>query len=406
MKQWTSLIGAACAALAFACSSSEDNNDAGVAADAGGGNPDATENADAAITDLGRADTGIPRPDAGADAGTYYCATEGQIAVGRTEVAAGESSAPAIHEDNSPADLSCIATSIDPLPFSVPIFMRGCFTTAGTGLTEAELDQLEVAVFPASVAGVEVDPSYDFVTGLDHDAEHRQEVNWDFDTSVAENVCPSRVQIQIGFNASGSASLQSEVEYVVRIRTSSAAVSQVVPTTYYFGLVVRNDNIAGAPLELDLCNTQQCFLRHNFNVVRASDLTAITTAATTPVPGAANLRDGLGAGYAMIETYDCADLPIANAVAGTNPSALNDLYVAADATPAFNATESSALGLYIGAGFPGQAATASTAIDVVGAIGAKRDMTCTEELGGRTFTVFPDSLSVIRSGPETVLHGD
>lgn len=406
MKQWTSWIGAACAVFAFACSSSEDNNDAGVAADAGGGNPDATENADATITDLGRADTGIPRPDAGADAGAYYCTTAGQIAVGRTEVNTGESSAPATHADDSPADLSCLATSVEPLPFGVPIFIRGCFNTAGTGLTQAELDQIEVAVFPASVAGVEVDPSYDFVTGADHEPNRRLGVGWDFDTSVAENVCPSRVQLQIGFNASGAASLQSEAEYIVRVRTASAAPALVVPTTYYMGLIVRNVNIAGAPIELDLCNTQQCFLRHNFNAIRASELTAITAAAAAPVPGAANLRDGLGAGYAMIETHDCADLAMAHAVAGTNPSPLNDLYIAADGSPDFAATETSGFGLYLGAGFPGQSATASTAIDVVGAVGAARDETCTEELGGRAFTVFADSVSVLRSGPETVLHGE
>jgi hypothetical protein len=37
-------------------------------------------------------------------------------------------------------------------------------------------------------------------------------------------------------------------------------------------------------------------------------------------------------------------------------------------------------------------------------VGANRDGTCTEEFGGITFPVFPDSLTFVRTSRETVIH--
>lgn len=402
MKQWTLVLGAMIAAASFACSDSNSNDSGGGGADAGGFT-DAVEQNDATV-DAGRVDTGIPRTDSGVvDGGEHFCATGDRITVEGAEVVVGMASTPAQRADNSNADLSCIDDPPTQDIFSAPIYMRGCFTATGDMLTPEEISKLRIDVFVArDVAMNATDPSYDFVTGRDRDPGARQQVEANFDPNVSPTLCPSHLQVDIGFDAPGQA-LGSEVEYIVRVRTSTGAATPVIVPTYFFGVIVRNDQIVGAPLDLQNCTSQQCSLRFDFNVVRATDLATAIAAAQNPIPGSADLTDGLGSGYGMIQTFDCTHLPIAHAVAGFNPAPLNDGYI--DNGVNYNATESTGEGLYVAVGFPGQAATASTAIQVVGAIGAKRDDTCTEEFGGRKLTIFPDSISVIRSSAETVLHG-
>jgi hypothetical protein len=362
---------------------------------------DAADDYDGGI-DAGRPDSGLLRPEAGVDAGVHHCTTGDNINFSGAEIAVGAASTQALNPQEGVSDLSCLDVEPDDLEFQVAIFIRGCVTPIGAALTRANLDSLEVAVFRARDGNTMVDPSFDAVSGSDHRPDQKIDVGASFDSTIATSVCASGVQLEIGFNETGTV-LRSEEEYIVRIRTATAAPQQVAPPTYYFGVIGRNDNLGGAPLELDLCSASQCYLRHNFVLPTTSALSAAITAAPTPVPGSANLRDGLGAGYGIVEANDCDGIPMTHAVAGFNPAPINDGYVGDMVNAA--ATETTDRGLYIGLGFPGQAATASTAIQVAAAVGAKRDDSCTEEFAGSVIVVFPDSVSVYRSSSQTVLHG-
>lgn len=362
---------------------------------------DAADEFDAGV-DAGRPDRGVMINDAGSDAGVHYCTTANAVDVDGTNVIVGEASTPALTPSEAAAELSCLDDGPDPLDFDVTIFLRGCFTPIGAALTEAQLEDLEVDVFEATnrVSGLPNDPGFDAVTGQNRGTPVG--VTHFFDPTIATSVCASGVQLEIGFNATDPA-LVSETNYIVRVRTASSAAAQVIPPTYYFGVLARNEGLGGAPLKLDTCTASQCYLRYNFVAATTAALTTAISAAPTAIPGSANLRDGLGSGYGLIEAHDCNATPMKHAVAGFNPAGLNDGYVGD--TINLGATETTERGLYFALGFPGQTATASTALEVTAAVGVARDDLCTEEYAGGTITVFPDSVSVFRSSDQTVLHG-
>jgi hypothetical protein len=392
-----------------ACSSSN-NGDASTAGDAGASGEDAapatdsgTGSADAAPRDVGpRSDGGMEITDA-----SYYCAVNNEVQVGQTQVAITPATDPATTM-GSASNTACIDQPPTMGAFTAPIFIRGCINVlapSGTMTTQSDIDVLDVAVFFAKDpnTGDPVDPSWDRATGMDKTSNARIPVHFTVDTNIAMSTCASRLQLTIGFQPGLTNSLQSETEYIVRTRTATTAgmMQNVWAPTYYYDIIVRNNKVTGRT-DLSTCTPNVCFLRHNFNLIRTAGLRAFANAVQTP--GGDNFADGMGAGYALLEAYDCGDLPMKNAVAGVSPSALGKGYLDATGMLDTSAMASSDLGLFMALGFMGQDASSTAPIETTAAFGIKRDAMCTEEFGGRKLEVFPDSVSILRSSQEIVLH--
>jgi hypothetical protein len=377
--------------IAFACGSSGGN-------DGGMNGTDAGPSMDAMASDTGTPDSGAhdtgPRPDSGVDAGTmHYCAVNSEIQVQNTSVMIPHATAP-VTTNGGASNVACIDQPAQMGAFTAPIYIRGCLNVIGAATATAAIQTLDVAVFHAKTSsGAIVDPSWDRATGRDRSPANRIPVHFTVDTNIAVTACASRLQLTIGFQSLLANALESETEYVIRARTATTSAANAWATTYYYGIIVRNDNVAGAGGQLASCTPNVCFLRHNFNILPSATLAALTQAANTPQTAA----------YAMLETYDCSDLPMKNAVAGFSPTPLAAGYI--DANGTLSSTQMSTFddGLFIALGFMGQD-TSKTAT-VTGAIGIERDATCTEEFSGRAFNVFPRSISVLRSSNEIVLHG-
>jgi hypothetical protein len=389
-------------ALNVACSD-DGGNDAGVTTDSGNPGRDA-EATDSGPDGGGLPDSG-PRADVGPVDGGHFCTTGGEVSVNDVDVRVGEASMPGKTPTGMFSDVACRRPTAG--AFNDAIFLRGCVTFLGDAPTQAERMQLEsnptleIALFPArDQGGNPVDPSFDFTTGADRSPSEKLELEVDFDTSVSAAVCPSQVQVDIGFDAPTTNAISTEVEYILRVR-SSTATGDLWATMYYFGVIARNDSITR--IGGGECTAQTCFSRLNFTVARRSALQMLAQQQATPIPGANNLSDGLGSGYSLVEALDCDNTPIRYAVAGFAPAPLNDGYFSGTTfDPA--AMETGAEGMYMALGFPGQAATSSMAIDAVAAVGVQRDPTCTEEFAGQMIQIYPDSISVLRTGRENVLH--
>ncbi len=351
---------------------------------------------DTGVPDTGPHDTG-PRPDSGADAGTvHYCAINSEIEVQNTPVMIARAATP-VTTNGAPSNVACIDQPAQMGGFTVPIYIRGCLDViapANATTSTAAIHALDIAVFHAKTSsGATVDPSWDRTTGEDRSPMSRVPVHFTVDTNIAATACPSRLQLTIGFQTLLANALQSETEYIVRARTATTSATDYWATTYYYDIIVRNDNVAGSGGQLANCTPNVCFLRHNFNILPRSTLAALTQAANTPQTAA----------YAMLETYDCSDLPMKNAVAGFSPAPLTAGYLDASGTLSSTAAATFNDGVFLALGFTGQDTTKTAT--VTGAIGVERDATCTEEFGGRAFNVFPRSISVLRSSAEIVLHG-
>lgn len=392
------------AAVVAACDDSGGNADGGAGpADSGVAPAMDAEVADAGRADMGIRDVGIR--DATVPDASAFCAVNDRIAVGQTQVQVGSASMPARSPSGSAASTGCIDRRPTMGEFAVTLYLSGCLNIVGGGgaPTQGELNALEMSIFPEKDAlGEKVDPSYDFVTGADRAPNERLELPLVIDTQVAPAVCASGMQYTLGFDVPASNALFSETFYVVRTRTATGAAA-VWMTQYHTGIIARNDQVRGAAL--DRCTTMSCFLRRNLSLVRTAVVTSLVQNAQMPVPGGANLGDGRGTGYALVEANDCGDAPVHYAVAGFSPEPLNKGYFLSSGFDPL-ATESDPLGLFAAIGFPGQSATSSAALPVTAAVGLSSTGACTEEFGGGVIDVYPDSITAFRSGRETTLHGN
>ena len=115
--------------------------------------------------------------------------------------------------------------------------------------------------------------------------------------------------------------MQAETPYVLRIRsvqTSTPAWADM----YHYGFIRRNDEVSVTPA----CGINEARvpgIRYTFPLVHRSLLTNAIGAAGAPVPGSANLDDGLGSGYGLLEARDCSlggGVAMENATLGIVPA--------------------------------------------------------------------------------------
>jgi hypothetical protein len=339
---------------------------------------------------------------------TRYCAINNEIDVAGTNVAITPVTSQPTSAGNAAA-VSCIDQPPMMFNFTAPIYIRGCMTAVGSTINDSDVNtnranpSINVAIFSAKTATGAVDPSFDPATGLDRQPSQRLPVGFSIDHVPVTASCMSGYQLSIGFGVALDKAIQSQTDYIIRV-TSTSAASQIWAATYYYGVHVPNDDVilTGAAT-LGECDATKCRMLKNFNVFKSATLSQWVSQAVTPVPGATNLADGKGAGYGVIETYSCADLPMKNAVAGFSPVPLNAGYTSAGAFMS-SLMASTDDGLFVALGFMGQTANDTASTSVTGAVGINRGGSCTEEFGGEAVRVFPDSISVIRSGKTTVLH--
>jgi hypothetical protein len=396
------------AAAAPGCSGETTSADAGVAADAGAA-PDAGEVAPDGGT---RPDAG-PRPDAGDEArdGGHYCAAGDEVQVDGRGVTVDRAATVPVGAGGDPAALGCIDNPRPEMPvggFVAAYCITECVEFLGHTPTAAEVAALELSAFPQDLEDGElVDPSFDPLTFAERSPRALTGIGARFVESD-RNRCPSGWQVEAGFLTLGAESFETERPYVLRVRTASAsdAVDAWV-TTYHFDFIRRNDQVptAGNP-----CGTDEARIpsrSFTFPVVSRRLLEQAIGASSAPIPGADDLEDGFGNGFAMFEMRECSGatgVPMSHATAGTLPAPLASFYP----TTAFAfdraRRESDASGRYLALGFTGTASTASAGMLVHGAVGVTRDGTCTEEFGGITFPVFPDALTFVRTSRETVIH--
>lgn len=387
------LLGAALA-VQVGCSSEDGPADTGTG--------DSGVHPDAVVID--EPDTGVMPRDGGlrdaapAPDAAMYCTTNDEVRVGGVEVAVGAASAQTVAGGGRP-DILCQRPT--PGTFNDPMFVRGCLEVIGGAPSPAELAALDIAVFPATdLAGAPVDPTFDPDTGADRQPNERVETTFDIDTNVPASACASQVQVEIGFDAPSANALLTEREYTIRVRTASAAGS-IWATHYLTGTIGRNDNISR--IGGGECSTQNCYFRVNLTLLRQSTLTAFVNGAGAAIPGATNLDDGLGAGYAVLELDDCNGNRMTHAVAGAAPAPLADGYVSGSMLDTA-AVDSTADALYVALGFTGMTANTTAGQEVTIAVGADRSGACTEEFAGTPITVYPDAITVLQISREHALR--
>lgn len=401
--RWTLLFAGALALGVTACSSDDGGEDAG--ADAG---VDSGVSFDATVVDSGTPDAGFPDSGPAPDAG-HYCTMNGEVDVDGTGVPVADVSQTPVTVSNltgteMPAVLSCIDDPpSDNPPFINELCFAECVSFMGASPTQAEIDALEVTVFAQTMGGQPVDPSYDYVTGADRQPEARTGAGFDFVQNSQD--CDSGWQLEIGYSNLGQV-LAAETRYIVRVRTATTANADW-PTVYMYNFIRRNDEVEDANCGNDEPRTAG--RRFEFPIVPASLLSSAVTAAGGNVVGADDLGDGLGSGHAILEARDCAGgsgLTMEHVTGGFDTANAGAFYVGDDYSVSATPTETGALGLLLAVGFDGNTATSSSTIDVVAAVGASTDGTCTEEFGGIRMPVFSDGVTFVRMNRETVLHED
>jgi hypothetical protein len=366
---------------------------------------------DSGVFDTGRPDSGI-RPDSGdvdtgvPDTGVDNCLPNNTVDVDGTGVRVDEATTPPTSSGGGVAVLSCNRTP--PPAFITDYCLVECVTFLGYTPSQAEVDELEFAAYALedqTMNPTGADPTYDPVTGIDNDPTARAGIA-SIVAAPPGSQCDSGYQLEIGFTAgpgAGSESFRSEIRYVVRVRSTTAAPSWV--DTYHYDFVRRNDQV---PMTSN-CGVDETRIpsrAFEFPVIHTSILEDAIAGAGAPVPGSADLFDGRGTGYVVIEARDCAGgggNPMTNATVGTTPMPISDVYPSD--TFALNRTElyTARPGLWFGVGFDAFTATSSLSMDVVGAVGVTSDGMCTEAFGGVSFPVWPDAVTYIRFNRETIL---
>lgn len=393
-------------AVAFfpGCSGDEDDDNSGM--DTG-----VTDTGDAGITDTGRPDTGT-RPDSGTtdtgvmDAGNDTCLPNNMVDVDGTSVTVDEATTEPVTAEGADAVLTC--RRAPPPQFSNDYCLVECLDFLGYTPTQAELDQLEFAVFPLEdISGnpTGVDPTYSSTTGADKDPNLRLDLGYRVVSQSTD--CDSGYHVELGFTAgigAGSESFASEIRYVVRVRAVQTSTPAWVDT-YHYGFVRRNDQVPQVPN----CGVDEKRVPGRafvFPVIHDSVVEELVAGAGAAVPGSADLHDNLGTGYAALEARDCSGsngAKMLSATAGTTPTPIADVYpgddYALDRTDLFT----SATGLWLAVGYDEMTATSSTPMDVAAAMGVTSDGTCTEAHGGTTVPVWPDAVTYVRFSRETTL---
>lgn len=387
------------ASMAIACGDGDNGDpDAGVTpADSGQIGQDAF-----VLPDVPNPDA-APRADTGPSDAGHFCVMNDQVEIEGTNVSVD----PATAETENPAtgQASVLNSCIDRRPTQVigaPLRYRGCLRFVGGAPTQQELDQLEITVFrELDGNGDRIDPSYDRQTGQDRAAAQRIATDV-LKVAVDPQVCPSGWQLLLGANSLGANGLVTDLAYVIRFRTSTTSGANTWLDTYYFGMDIRADQLEAGSSPTDICTPQTCSGRFDAVVFRQSGVSALITASGANIPGAADLTDGEGSGHALLQTFDCQDLPMEGAGGGFEPAPTAASYLTGGYGWSSASTNTSSAAALLGLGFTGTSSTAG--INVRGAVTVNRDGTCSEQFAGRAVMVFPDAISVVRSARDNTIN--
>lgn len=348
--------------------------------------------------DVGFRDTG-PRPDAG-----HYCAMNDQVTVDGMAVPVDPATEVASLTVGS-ASLSCIDSELPNLGFAFGYCITQCLNFFGYTPTAEEVEGLEFAAFPLTNNDEPVDPSFDYQTYRDREPQSLLPIG--FRTlPVESNECSSGWKVELGYSNLGPDTFESDLLYVIRVRSSSTAAA--FATTYLYRQIRRNDQTNNSVA----CRTEEERIpdvKLTFPVIPATLIDEAVQAGGAAVPGSDDLFDGLGTGYAMVEVRDCSGGSgslTTGATSGTLPAPVASFYPTEDLMLGTE-RQTSGSGLYFAVGFPGLTATSSGSTDVRVGVGVNRNPgTCTEEYGGITMPIFSDGVTFVRANRETVIHND
>ena len=353
--------------------------------------------------------------DAGEDAGTrdlgptdtgYYCVGEdGTEEVAGEPVVVPEAEAAPTTAGGSTPSTSCIDRRVTPFGRFRAVCFTQCADFLGFEPTAAQIEAIEIDVFDAEPReGLPpVDPSFDPVTGDERSPDRRLDAGARIVPSDG-NTCPSGYQVEMGFLSEGG-EIPSQTRHVFRIRDRSSE-APVWATTYVWDFIRQNEQLdqLGTDCSAGVGDARIPERGNAFTVVPAALLDAAAETGQVEVPGADDLFDGSGAGYAMVETRDCSSVGAltAHLTVGLRPAALAGGYLTADG--AWISTSSRAgttdRGLYLGLG----AAPLSGATETRAAVGVDRAGACTETLYGKAFSMFPDAVTFVRMDREATIQ--
>lgn len=390
------LASATLALSLTACSSEESPPDSGVAP------ADATSVADmgvAMLPEAGRPDAQA-RPDAGTMDAAVACIDDGTMTVDGTEVMVGPAGMYPVSRLGSQAVLTCRGRR-PTLNIGAPVRAQGCVEFVGGRATLADLDRLEVAVFYALDPDTNqpTDPTIDHTTGLDRSPNARIRPDVVFTQEPA--VCPNGLRMVIGREAEGPDTIRTDLEYVIRTRSSSVGTAgePLFVDQYHWGLTIRSDTIDGA--SADRCSPTTCSGRIDLVLARRAALRSIAGQTGATINGLADLDDHVGSGHLMVQTQDCTGLTMSNVSAGFTPAAAARSYLTAGYGYSNMATTTSTAGILLGLGFTGTTSVAPRLVTVGAALSV--DGACTEAYAGRAVPVYPDAVSLVRLGRENTI---
>lgn len=379
----------------FACSGDDPTPPTTVVPDLGVADFDAAFLPDLGFFDGGSGDAG-PEADAGS-----ACTMNGISMIEGVPVELGDPRGPPENPSGNPSITTCLGQPlIDTTNFQNNYCPVECIETFGVALTEGVVGALDVAVFPEQIGGSDVDPTFDVARGVDRQADARLPVGFRIVESDPA-ACESGYQLELGFLDLGAQSLLAKERYIVRVRSTSVAVDW--PTTYHWGFVRRNDAVpVVSPCASNALRTpdpQIAFPIFPPNII----LDGVSLA--TDVVGTDSFADGLGMGHAVIETRDCDrnGILMARATAGFFPEPAGAFYLGLNDQLAPASRETTAQGVYLGVGFPGNTATSSATGSTTAGVAVSVNGMCTEAFGGATIPIFPDGVTYFRSGREVTL---
>ncbi|MFO0728993.1 MAG: hypothetical protein U1E65_34760 [Myxococcota bacterium] len=385
-----SVLAFAAAVFAVGCGGGDSGADAGVGRDA-------FEPVDLGIvvdTDAGFIDA-QPRVDAGPRDAGHYCVENMHIPAGNMSVAVASTTITPTNPQDNRSSMTCIGVRPN-LNIGAPVRFRGCASFIGSTPTQAQLDELQIAVFPAQLNGQPVDPTYDPRTGADRTPAAR--IHPSIHKAFSGN-CEHGVEIEIGRDSVGQNGLVTDVAYTLRVSSSSVAGNTWMDA-YHFNVTVRSDGLENGSAGTDRCTPQTCSGRVNLILVKKAGF--VDLAAHAGLNNLGSLDDHSGPGHAIIQANDCLDIPMRSALAGFNPVPAETNYLTGGLTISSpRATATSTSGALVGFGF---AETSSvTPVSVGMAVALSRDGACTEAFGSVVVPVYSDAISFVRSGRETTL---
>ena len=377
------------------CSSDDELDGGPRGLDTGAGDFDAGFEPDLGFYDGGRPDVG-PIPDAGS-----LCTINGTTLVDGISVPLSNPRGPPENRNGNPSITRCIGRPfVDTTNFVNSYCPVECIDTFGIPLTPEIVDALEIAVFTEELEGNRVDPMFDVDTGVDRQPEARLPIGFRI-VATSPQTCPSGYQLELGFSDLGAEPLVTKVRYIVRVRSTSAAVDW--PTTYHWGFVRRNDAVPVVS-QCGAHTLRSPGVQLAFPIV-PPELIRDGASLATGVVGTDSFTDGRGMGYAMIETRDCDrnGSLMARATAGFSPAPAGTFYVGITGVLAPAATETSVRGTMVGVGFPGNTETSTATRSTAAAVGVSVNGQCTEAFAGDSIPIYPDGVTYFRTGREVTL---